>query len=63
MFSLPNKGLRFVTAFYIYRKPTTTDSIIHNRSCHPTEHKMLAISYLALRINTCPVKTRPMKEI
>jgi hypothetical protein len=28
----------------IYRKPTTTDNIIHNTSCHPIEHKMLAIS-------------------
>jgi hypothetical protein len=28
----------------IYRKPITTDNIIHNATCHPTEHKMLAIS-------------------
>jgi hypothetical protein len=28
----------------LYRKPTTTDIITHNTSCHPTEHKMLAIS-------------------
>jgi hypothetical protein len=25
--------------FGIYRKPTTTDIIIHNKSCHPNEHK------------------------
>jgi len=27
----------------IYRKPTITDSIIPNDSCHPKEHKMAAI--------------------
>jgi hypothetical protein len=36
----------------IYRKPTTTDNIMHNTSCHPIEHKMLAISYLINRMNT-----------
>jgi hypothetical protein len=25
--------------FSIYWTPTTTDSIIHNDSCHPNEHK------------------------
>ena len=29
--------------FNIYRKPTTTDSIIPNDSCHPTERKLSAI--------------------
>jgi hypothetical protein len=32
--------------FGIYRKPITTDSIIHNDSCHPYEYKKSAISYL-----------------
>jgi hypothetical protein len=32
--------------FSIYQKPTTTDSIIHNDSCHPSEHNKLAINYL-----------------
>jgi len=36
----------------IYRKPTTTDSIIPNDSCHPTSHKMAAIHYLYNRMNT-----------
>jgi hypothetical protein len=36
----------------IYRKPTTTDNITHNTSCHRAEHKMLAISYLIHRMNT-----------
>jgi hypothetical protein len=27
--------------FGIYRKPTNTDLIIHNDSCHPYEHKKI----------------------
>ena len=38
--------------FAIYRKPTSTDLIIHNTSCHPYEHKKAAINYLRNRINT-----------
>jgi hypothetical protein len=41
--------------FNIYKKPTTTDLIIHNDSCHPTEHKHLAIRYMINRINTYPI--------
>jgi len=37
--------------FDIYRKPTTTDSIIPSDSCHPTEHKMAAVRYLTNRMN------------
>jgi hypothetical protein len=44
--------------YSIYRKPTTTDNIIHNTSCHPAEHKMLAISYLIYRMNTYPVQNK-----
>jgi hypothetical protein len=32
----------------IYRKPTTTDTIINN-SCHPNKHKISAINYLINR--------------
>jgi hypothetical protein len=39
-------------AFSIYRKPTTTDSIIPKDSCHPPEHKHAAIRYLTNRMNT-----------
>jgi hypothetical protein len=39
-------------ALNIYRKPTTTDSIIPNDSCHPIEHKLAAIRYLTSRMNT-----------
>jgi hypothetical protein len=38
--------------FEIYRKPTQTDIIIPNDSCHPYEHKISAINYLINRVNT-----------
>jgi hypothetical protein len=40
-----NKQVNKLT-YNIHRKPTTTDTIIHNTSCHPTEHKIAAINYL-----------------
>jgi hypothetical protein len=43
--------------FDIYRKPTTTDLIIHNDLCHPTEHKHTAIRYMFNRMNTYPIST------
>jgi hypothetical protein len=36
----------------IYRKPTTTDIIIPQDSCHPLEHKHAAIRYMINRLNT-----------
>jgi hypothetical protein len=36
--------------FEIYRKPTTTDVIIPNDSCHPSEHKTAAIRYFYSRM-------------
>jgi hypothetical protein len=41
--------------FDIYRKPTTTDHIIHNRSCHPNEHKYAAIQCMRNRMETYPI--------
>jgi hypothetical protein len=32
-------------SFEIYRRPTTTNTIILNDSCHPREHKTAAIRY------------------
>jgi hypothetical protein len=46
-----------IFTFNINRKPTTTDLIIHNDSCHPTEHKNAAIRYLTNRMNTYPIST------
>jgi hypothetical protein len=37
--------------YNVYRKPTITDTIIHN-TCHPTEHKIVAINYLKNRKET-----------
>ena len=39
-------------SFDIYRKPTTTATIIPNDSCHPKEHEFAAIRYLAKRMET-----------
>jgi hypothetical protein len=41
-------------SYTIYRKPTTTDSIIPNDSCHPTQHKMAAIRILTKRRHIPP---------
>jgi len=42
-------------SFNIYRKETTSDIIIPNDSCHPTEQKLAAIRCFANRINTYSV--------
>jgi hypothetical protein len=54
-----NKALHFLditistadnnSQFIMYRKPTTTDTIIPYDSCHPTEHKLSALRYLRNR--------------
>jgi recombinational DNA repair protein RecT len=36
----------------IYRKPTATDTIIPNYSCHPGKHKAAAIRYFHNRLRT-----------
>src|SRR5215475_5775315 len=41
-------------SFNIYQKPTTTDKIIPQESCHPIEHKLSAIRYLQNRNETYP---------
>jgi hypothetical protein len=42
-------------SFNIYRKPTVTDVIIANDSCHPPEHKLAATTYLTNRLSTYPM--------
>jgi hypothetical protein len=46
--SKENKSL----SFNIYRKPTTTDTIIPYNSCHPLEQKLAAIRYITNRNKT-----------
>lgn len=38
--------------YEIYRKPIKTSQTLHNRNCHPTEHKLRKITYLANRLVT-----------
>jgi len=46
----------------IYRKPTTTDSIIPNDSCHPIGHKIAAIHYLYNMMNTYQLSQSAVKQ-
>jgi hypothetical protein len=48
--------------FSVYRKPTTTDSIIPNDSCHPREQNYAGISYLANRMNTYKLNVAHKEE-
>jgi hypothetical protein len=41
--------------FGICRKPTQTDTIIPNDSCHPHKHKVASINYLINRVHTYPI--------
>lgn len=45
--------------YEIYRKPTATDTIIHNSSNHPQQHKNAAIRHLVMRLERTPL-TREM---
>lgn len=45
--------------YEIYRKPTATDTIIHNSSNHPQQHKNAAIRQLIMRLERTPL-TREM---
>jgi hypothetical protein len=38
-----------------YRKPTATDTLIHNKSCHRNEHRLAGINCLTHRLRTYPI--------
>jgi hypothetical protein len=40
---------------YTKKKSTTKDILIHNSSCHPTEHKLASINYLTNRLHSYPL--------
>jgi hypothetical protein len=44
--------------FSIYRKPAVTDIMIHNQSCHPSEHKWSGIAYLISRLRTYSIENK-----
>ena len=44
-------------SYDIYRKPTTTDTVIPNDSYHPREHKLAAIRYFLNRAHTYDLDT------
>jgi hypothetical protein len=46
---------KFDYMIYIYIKPTETDILIHNSSCHPNKHKLASIDYLTSRVHTYPL--------
>jgi hypothetical protein len=48
--------------FGIYRKPTATNTMIHNKSCHPREHKWSGIEYLINRLQKCPIVGKQDKK-
>ena len=48
--------------FSIYRKPTTTDTLIHNTSNHPIQHKLAAFRTMIHRINNIPLDEIDYKD-
>ena len=47
--------------FSIYRKPTTTDTLIHNSSNHPIQHKLAAFRTMIRRLNNIPLGEKDYK--
>jgi hypothetical protein len=49
---ITNSKTPYRLTYKVYRKPTTTNSIIPNDSCHPIHHKVAAIKFLTNRHDT-----------
>ena len=47
--------------YKIYRKPTTTDMVIHNTSNHPRQHKHAAINHIH-RLTKVPLNKQDYNE-
>jgi hypothetical protein len=59
---LVRKSTEFV--FNRYRKPITTGTVIHSRSCHPTEHRAAAFHFIHNRVKQYPMsKHQKQKEL
>ena len=48
--------------FSIYRKPTTTDTLINNTSNHPIQHKLAAFRTMIHRLNNIPLDEIDYKD-
>jgi hypothetical protein len=48
--------------YNIYRKPTATDTMIHQTSCHSKQHKISGINYLINRLHTYPLDENGQKK-
>jgi hypothetical protein len=53
-------GIKIITTD-IYRKPTTTSTVIHKTSNHPQEHKDAAFRFLLNRMHNLPL-TQQQKQ-
>jgi hypothetical protein len=49
--------------FNTYRKPSTTDIITQNASCHPPEHKLAAVRYLTVYKDTPRIILRKERKM